>query len=316
MPTSRSSTRVLVAAALLLTTAGCSLFSDDPDDSDQPSSSPSGVTITEAPPDALAGIESALDRRADAVRRGDERRFLAGLAKGDQGDPGLRDEQRTYFANLRQLPLAVFDYSVDPAGLVRDGQDYWVVVALSLQLEGFDTAPFVTRDRFRFTPGAAPGRYRLASENRDFDAASFCEYLAELVNAYPIITIEDGMDEGGLAWDDTNNNRAFLSQTISATNNGASIYIEAKKKPDTYKTEKGTPMFQDIRHAPIPKGAAGQDGQGKTTDQGHAPQALSGPGAGPAQQAHGQGEREYREARTQSVLDNPDPRGATPRDGT
>src|SRR6478752_1897273 len=27
---------------------------------------------------------------------------------------------------------------------------------------------------------------------------------------------KDAMDEGGLAWDDTNNNRAFLSQTISA----------------------------------------------------------------------------------------------------
>jgi len=69
---------------------------------------------------------------------------------------------------------------------------------------------------------------------------------------------KETMDEGGLAWDDTNNNRAFLSQTISATNNGASIYIEAKKKPDTYKTEKGTPMWQDILHAPIPKGVAGQ----------------------------------------------------------
>ena len=69
---------------------------------------------------------------------------------------------------------------------------------------------------------------------------------------------KDTMDEGGLAWDDTNNNRAFLSQTISMTNNGASIYIEAKRKPDTYKTEKGTPMFQDILHAPIPKGVAGQ----------------------------------------------------------
>ena len=66
------------------------------------------------------------------------------------------------------------------------------------------------------------------------------------------------MDEGGLAWDDTNNNRAFLSQTISATNNGASIYIEAKKKPDTYQTEKGTPMWQDILHARIPKGPGGQ----------------------------------------------------------
>ncbi len=68
---------------------------------------------------------------------------------------------------------------------------------------------------------------------------------------------KETMDEGGLAWDDTNNNRAFLSGTVSATNNGASIYIEAKKKPETYLTEKGTPMWQDIRHADIPKGVLG-----------------------------------------------------------
>ncbi len=43
------------------------------------------------------------------------------------------------------------------------------------------------------------GRYRLESEGRDFDAAGFCEFLAELVDAYPIITVEDGMDEGD--WD-------------------------------------------------------------------------------------------------------------------
>ena len=68
---------------------------------------------------------------------------------------------------------------------------------------------------------------------------------------------KDAFDEGGLAWDDTNNNRAFLSGTIAATNNGASIYIEAKKKPDSYKTDKGEPMFKDILHAPIPAGAGG-----------------------------------------------------------
>ena len=45
----------------------------------------------------------------------------------------------------------------------------------------------------------ADGRYRLESEGRDFDAAGFCDFLAELVAAYPIITIEDGMDEGD--WD-------------------------------------------------------------------------------------------------------------------
>jgi ABC-type glycerol-3-phosphate transport system substrate-binding protein len=69
---------------------------------------------------------------------------------------------------------------------------------------------------------------------------------------------KETMDEGGLAWDDSNNNRAFLSGTISATNNGASIYIEAKKKPDSYQTEKGTPMKDDILHAKIPKGTGGQ----------------------------------------------------------
>ena len=43
------------------------------------------------------------------------------------------------------------------------------------------------------------GRYVLASEGRDFDAAGFCDFLAALVDAYPIITLEDGMDEGD--WD-------------------------------------------------------------------------------------------------------------------
>jgi multiple sugar transport system substrate-binding protein len=69
---------------------------------------------------------------------------------------------------------------------------------------------------------------------------------------------KETMDEGGLAWDDTSNNRAFLSGSISATNNGASIYLEAKKKPDTYQTDKGTPMKDDILHARIPAGPGGQ----------------------------------------------------------
>ena len=69
---------------------------------------------------------------------------------------------------------------------------------------------------------------------------------------------KDTMDEGGLAWDDSSNNRALLSGTVSATNNGASIYLEAKKKPDAYQTENGKPLFQDILHARIPKGPGGQ----------------------------------------------------------
>jgi enolase len=41
----------------------------------------------------------------------------------------------------------------------------------------------------------ADGRYHLESEGRHFDAESFSEYLSGLVDSYPIISIEDGMDE-------------------------------------------------------------------------------------------------------------------------
>src|SRR6266568_3135452 len=43
---------------------------------------------------------------------------------------------------------------------------------------------------------------------------------------------KDACDEGGFAWDDTNNNRAFLAGEIAATLNGASIYIAAKRQQD------------------------------------------------------------------------------------
>jgi enolase len=43
------------------------------------------------------------------------------------------------------------------------------------------------------------GVYNLASEGKTYDAAGFSAFLAELADAYPIITIEDGMDEGD--WD-------------------------------------------------------------------------------------------------------------------
>jgi enolase len=39
------------------------------------------------------------------------------------------------------------------------------------------------------------GQYNLASEGRKFDAGGFSEFLTELVDGYPIITIEDGMEE-------------------------------------------------------------------------------------------------------------------------
>ena len=43
------------------------------------------------------------------------------------------------------------------------------------------------------------GRYRLAGDGRDFDSAGFVDYLAQLVDAHPILSIEDGLDESD--WD-------------------------------------------------------------------------------------------------------------------
>ena len=70
---------------------------------------------------------------------------------------------------------------------------------------------------------------------------------------------KDACDEGGLAWDDTNNNRAFHAGELSATLNGASIYIVAKRQAEKIKDDKGEPLFRDIEHAaPLPAGPSGQ----------------------------------------------------------
>jgi multiple sugar transport system substrate-binding protein len=61
---------------------------------------------------------------------------------------------------------------------------------------------------------------------------------------------KDACDEGGLAWDDSSNNRAFLAEQISATFNGASIWVEAKKNfPHVMKV---------MNHAYFPAGLHGR----------------------------------------------------------
>src|SRR5437879_5579360 len=51
---------------------------------------------------------------------------------------------------------------------------------------------------------------------------------------------KDACDEGGFAWDDTSNNRAFLAGEISATLNGASIYIAAKRARKRSRTRRAS----------------------------------------------------------------------------
>ncbi|MDR5867245.1 phosphopyruvate hydratase [Halomonas koreensis] len=43
------------------------------------------------------------------------------------------------------------------------------------------------------------GQYQLSGEGKSFDAAGFADYLVELCDQYPIVSIEDGMDESD--WD-------------------------------------------------------------------------------------------------------------------
>jgi len=71
----------------------------------------------------------------------------------------------------------------------------------------------VAIDRAGFAPGSeillgldvassefySDGVYNLESEGKTYDAAGFSAFLAELADAYPIISIEDGMDESD--WD-------------------------------------------------------------------------------------------------------------------
>jgi enolase len=73
--------------------------------------------------------------------------------------------------------------------------------ALDTILEAIDNAGFTAGDDILLGLDVASsefyknGRYVLESEGRDFDAAGFCDFLADLVSNYPIITIEDGLDE-------------------------------------------------------------------------------------------------------------------------
>jgi len=77
--------------------------------------------------------------------------------------------------------------------------------AIEVILEAIDKAGFAAgKDIYLGLDAASSefyrdGRYVLASEGREFSAAEFTEYLAGWVDQYPIITIEDGLDEGD--WD-------------------------------------------------------------------------------------------------------------------
>jgi len=80
-----------------------------------------------------------------------------------------------------------------------------IEAAIEVILEAIDKAGFVAgRDIYLGLDAASSefyrdGKYVLASEGREFTSAEFTEYLAGWVAQYPIISIEDGLDESD--WD-------------------------------------------------------------------------------------------------------------------
>jgi len=77
--------------------------------------------------------------------------------------------------------------------------------ALELILEAIDKAGYAAGEDVLLGLDCAAsefykdGKYVLASENLSLDASGFADYLANLADKYPIVSIEDGMAEGD--WD-------------------------------------------------------------------------------------------------------------------
>jgi multiple sugar transport system substrate-binding protein len=83
-----------------------------------------------------------------------------------------------------------------------------------------------------------------------FDTDSFREGMEMFIQAWT-----DAFDETGLGWDDSTNNSAYLSDQISATLNGSSIYLAAiDEEGENYNPE----LAEDTFHAPLPAGPDGQ----------------------------------------------------------
>lgn len=123
------------------------------DDAEPPPPAEAGTSVQQA-------VEHTLQQRAAALRTRDRRRFRRSVLRED---PEFRDEQLTYYENLEQLPLGRVGFELDAATLVADGDRYWGEVLVSLELDGYDDAPVVSRDRFQFARGRDGERYLVSS---------------------------------------------------------------------------------------------------------------------------------------------------------
>ena len=83
-----------------------------------------------------------------------------------------------------------------------------------------------------------------------YDVDSFHQGLELFLQGW-----KDGFDESGTGWDDSVNNSAYLSDQISMTLNGSSIYLAAK---DPEGENANPEIAEDTFHAPLPAGPSGQ----------------------------------------------------------
>lgn len=126
-------------------------------------------------PVGLPDFPSALQAGAEIFHalRSILRRKGLNTAVGDEG--GFAPDLESSEAALELLMASIEKAGYEP------GKDVWL--ALDVAASEF----------FR------DGKYHLDSENRSFDSDGFVDYLARLVDGYPVLSIEDGMDEDD--WD-------------------------------------------------------------------------------------------------------------------
>lgn len=127
--------------SVLLTTAGLAVAVAGCGEPERPRLRDEGGQSTGEP--SRKALQALLDRRAEALRAGDEAAFLADL---DQGDAKLVQGQKLLFANLRKLKLADFRYVTGqaietPGGEARRFTPVQEVVQLSADAGPDGVAP-------------------------------------------------------------------------------------------------------------------------------------------------------------------------------
>ena len=118
----------------------------------------------------------------EALRAGAEIFHTLKKVLGDQGLSTAVGDEGGFAPNLEsnEAALGAIMEAIDKAGY-KAGED--VFLALDCAASEF----------------YKDGRYVLSGEDRSFDSNGFSDYLANLVDNYPILSIEDGLDESD--WD-------------------------------------------------------------------------------------------------------------------